>query len=99
MSILDGMEKAINIMNSRSSRYNHGYKRIGKILYDFFPNGLELKTAEDFARFQAFTFVIIKMNRYAQKLTSGGDEDSALDAINYSAILFEHTDKGKVDEN
>lgn len=95
MSPNRALQLALATMEERDAKYNRGYERIGKVMSSFFPNGITLDSADDFARYQTFAFMVSKMNRYAQQLTKGGHKDSALDLINYSAILTSLTKEVK----
>ena len=53
-----------------------------------FPNGVQLKTEEDFGRWGVFSTIIGKMHRYAVNFDKGHD-DSLRDAIVYAAMLRE----------
>jgi hypothetical protein len=56
-----------------------------------FPNGIELKTYEDWMRMQFVMLDVVKSTRYAQNFKHGGHQDSAHDKIVYAAML-ESTD-------
>ncbi len=85
---IDELENAINVVKDRSDTYGNGYNRIGNIMKGIFPNGITLNTAEDFARYQTFAFIVEKMSRYGNAFAHGiHHKDSAIDSIGYSAIL------------
>ena len=48
----------------RNSKYGNAYKKHGKMMISFFPDGIILRTEEDFTRFFLFSMVAGKMNRY-----------------------------------
>jgi hypothetical protein len=77
----------------RSAEYGDSYIVIGNALSAIFPEGVELKTEEDFRRFHLFAWTVGKLVRYSQNWSSGGHGDSLHDAIVYMAIL------GTEDEN
>jgi hypothetical protein len=77
----------------RSSEYGDSYIVIGNALNAIFPEGVELKTEEDFRRFHLFAWTVGKLVRYSQCWSIGGHRDSLHDAIVYMAIL------GTEDEN
>lgn len=90
------LKDAAELFTEKGKEYGDSYKRAGDIYSAFFQNGIELKTAEDFARFNTFSLCVMKMNRYAENLTKGGHLDSAKDLSVYAAILEWRTeDKGK----
>jgi hypothetical protein len=56
-----------------------------------FPDGIELKTYEDWMRMQFVMLDVVKSTRYAQNFKNGGHADSVHDKIVYAAML-ESTD-------
>ncbi len=85
--------KASETHKERTEVHGHAYDRTGDIYTAFFPNGVTLKTAEDFERFVPFVWCVTKMNRYAENMERGGHKDSAHDLIVYGAILERATEK------
>jgi hypothetical protein len=85
---------ALALAKSRDASYGESYKQTAAILAGFFPDGVDLATKEDLARMAAFVNCTGKMNRYAHAMASGlkGHKDSAIDLINYAAILDSRTD-------
>lgn len=83
------LKNAGALFEERSIEYGDGYKRMGRIMNSFFPDGINLKTEKEFDIFATFSMCIVKLNRYAENIENGkcGHEDSAKDLIVYSAIL------------
>jgi hypothetical protein len=81
------IEEALRIWAERERYYGSAYLKAGKIMSAYFPDGLTLKTEEDFGRFVHFLLCSVKLNRYSQNFEEGGHLDSAEDLINYAAIL------------
>lgn len=79
--------EAAETHNERYKVYGNNFLHMGTVLMGMFPEGLALKTADDFNRFNLFIQVVGKMSRYAQNLDKGGHIDSAHDACVYSAML------------
>lgn len=52
-----------------------------------FPDGLTLKTADDWNRAHLFLLGVVKQSRYAVNFEKGGHRDSARDLTVYSAML------------
>jgi len=75
----------------RSKIYGEAYKNIGPMMKSVFPEGVTLLTEGDFSRFYALLMTMNKMNRYASRIESGGHQDSAHDAVVYSAMLESFT--------
>lgn len=95
MSIENELQNALEIFSSRDQEKGYGltYQKTGKILEQFFPNGIELKTEMDFDRFSNFVFCVGKLNRYSESFGKGGHQDSADDLMCYAAMLAEFTDE------
>lgn len=89
----DTLEAAAALYRERNKLYGDNYKRFGPIMALLFPDGLTLKTAEDFGRFGILVQVIAKQTRYAENFTRGGHEDSLDDTIVYAAMLKELDEK------
>lgn len=85
---LEIMKEAEQIFNEREAVYGTaGYKKHGEILAILFPNGLSLKTVDDFNRWTIFNQMLGKFCRYAENIEKGGHHDSAVDIGNYAFIL------------
>lgn len=97
MKVIETLEEASAIFKQRNRLYGSGYKQSGKILKAFFPDGLSLKTEEDFTRASNLLIIIGKLSRYCINYSTGGHEDSAIDSIVYWAIQIELDAKGEVD--
>lgn len=78
-----------NLFESRNAEYGTSYKQIGHVLKSYFPDGLNLKTEEDFLRFAQFHMIAGKLGRYATNFNKGGHQDSLDDISVYSAMLNE----------
>jgi len=94
-SVFDVLERASDIYKERNAVYGDAADRHGEILAAMFPDGLTLKTADDFTRFMHINSVIGKINRYANNFESGGHLDSSLDPINALAMLTVKDQKGE----
>jgi hypothetical protein len=69
----------------------------GKFLSALFPDGLKLKTEEEWGRFYLFLHIVSKLDRYATNLKSGGHEDSLDDTAVYCMMLREYDDEVRTD--
>jgi len=83
----EGLKEAIRLFESRNKEYGEAYKGFGSRVKPFFPNGLTLKTEEDFTRFGALIMMIGKLERYTQNFSKGGHTDSLMDLSVYSQML------------
>lgn len=87
-NVIPLMEEAIRTYIDRSKVYGEfGFEEHGEVLKAMFPDGLTLKTEEEFSRFVLFIMQTIKICRYAKHITKGGHKDSAHDTGVYSFIL------------
>ena len=71
----------------RRKVYGDNYKRVGRALAALYPDGLHLRTEEDFTRFQLHLQDVVKTCRYAENFLRGGHADSLLDGSVYKAML------------
>lgn len=83
------LRDAAGIYEERNKLYGDNYKRFGGIMLLLFPDGLELKTPDDFNRYGVFVQIVSKVSRYAEQFTKGGHPDSLDDNAVYSMMLQE----------
>jgi len=76
----------------RSRKYNYNYRRFGAMLKAFFPNGIILRSEDDFLRFAFLVHIFGKLSRYAENFKKGGHADS-LDDISVYAQMLQETDE------
>lgn len=69
----------------RNAIYGDNWKRVGAVMTAMFPEGVVLKTAEDFNRWHLFELIVVKMTRFANSgLTH---TDSIHDPSVYGAMI------------
>lgn len=85
----DRLRKAAGIYDERNALYGDNYKRFGKIMTQIFPDGLVIKTADDWNRVGIWVQKMAKVTRYAAQFTKGGHEDSLDDDAVYTMMLQE----------
>jgi hypothetical protein len=85
--VYDMLAALSRINKERGALYGYDYLHLGEAMVGFFPNGLELRTAEDFNRFALFVHLGTKLNRYAQQIKKGGHVDSLDDLSVYAQLL------------
>lgn len=83
------LKAAAAIYEERSKVYGDDYKRRGIIMKGYFPNGIVLKTEDDFSRYSIFNQLVGKIGRYAEQFKNGGHEDSLNDLSVYAQMLQE----------
>lgn len=81
------LEGAAKTYRERNKTYGNSYKRHGEVMRSLFPEGILLKTTEDFNRFGVLNMIVSKLCRYAAK--PEGHLDSIHDTVVYSAMLEE----------
>jgi hypothetical protein len=88
----DRFNELAQIHEDRANLYGDDYLRAGTSLAAIFPQGVVLRTAEDFNRLALFIRVHDKLLRYANCFDDGGHQDS-LDDISIYAQLLRHADE------
>lgn len=82
------LEEAAMLFKSRNKEYGDSYKSFGQIVAALFPNGVTLKTAEDFSRWGVLNMILSKIHRYSYNFKDG-HSDSLKDLSVYSAMLLD----------
>ena len=85
----DFLKEAAETFKNKSKEYGNSYKNFGKIMMAYFPDGVKLKTEQDFTRFSILNIMISKTDRYCKNFINGGHPDSLLDLSIYSTMLKE----------
>lgn len=49
----------------RNTQYGDNWENMGKVLSGLFPNGVELRTADDFIKWHLFEWAVGKLSRFA----------------------------------
>lgn len=81
----EALRAAAKTFEERNRVYGNNYLNVGNVMKGLFPDGMVLKTAEDFASWHLLELVIVKLTRFANsKLTH---RDSIHDATLYCAML------------
>ena len=78
------------LYEERNKMYKNNYLNFGKQLVALFPDGLTLRTEEEFNRFALFMQLVHKLSRYAHSLLNGGHDDSLDDTSVYAQMLREY---------
>ena len=87
------------LYKERNALYKDNYKRFGDTLVSLFPEGITLKTAEEFNRFCLFLQLQHKMSRYAHSVKTGGHADSLDDITVYAQMTAEYDDEKRSNSN
>lgn len=81
------LRAAADLFEQRAKDYGNNYWKCAHIMQTLFPNGLELKTEEDFVRKQFLEHIINKVTRYTNNFKKGGHADSSMDLSVYAMML------------
>jgi len=79
------LEKMAETFRERNKIYGSNYNAVGEVMVALFPNGITLKTKEDFIKFHFMDWKVGKMTRFAR--TGMTHLDSIHDEAVYSAML------------
>jgi len=79
------LQEAATTFEERNKVYGDNWLRVGEVMMALFPEGITLRTAEDFQRWHLFELIVVKQTRFANSgLTH---PDSIRDTCVYSAML------------
>jgi hypothetical protein len=81
------LERAATTFKERIPVYGNNAPKVGNALLALFPDGVTLRTAEDFTRMYLFMMLIAKEGRYANNFTNKGHADSLIDIAVFAAML------------
>jgi len=86
--IIDSAKKT---HEERGKQYGEmGWLNHAAVLKAMFPEGLTLKTEEEFGRFALFNLQLTKIIRYSKSIDRGGHQDSTHDLGVYSFLLEQY---------
>lgn len=86
MNVADRLTKLADLNRERGGTYGD-FEKIGRVLAQVFPEGLTLKTPDDWNRIILFTNSMNKLVRYSVNFNAGGHADSLDDNAVYSIML------------
>lgn len=81
--LLDGAETYA----VKNAEYGDNFRLFPRVMVALFPEGITLRTYEDWMRMQFFLLKVVKLTRYTQNIDAGGHPDSIHDDMVYSAML------------
>jgi len=79
--------EASKTFQEKQAVYGDNYKKYGKTIDGFFPNGVTCSTIDDHNRFGILVQIITKLTRYCENFSKGGHDDSLNDISVYAAML------------
>lgn len=83
----DILFESAETFKARNAVYGNNYLNFGPTMVGLFPDGVTLKTEEDFIRFHLLVLDVVKTTRYCQNFDTGGHHDSIHDKVVYCAML------------
>lgn len=83
------LQRMLDTRRERGASYGTHYRNVGRVLAELFPEGLDLRTAEDFGRMHHVVYMLDKLHRYCRNFRSGGHQDSLLDLAVYAALCLD----------
>ncbi len=83
------LEESAETFRQRAEIYGDNYKQFGEVMAVLFPNGVEIKTKDNWNRLGVFIQKISKLTRYVNNWDHGGHDDSLLDDAVYTTMLRE----------
>jgi hypothetical protein len=85
----DKLRDLANLYEERNVTYGDNYKRFGPMAAMMFPNGLIIRSADDWNRLALFIHVMTKVTRYANLFDKNGHSDSLDDLAVYAMMMRE----------
>jgi hypothetical protein len=70
----------------RTGSYKHGYRKLGRMLMELFPDGIKFETEEEAVGFFFIFMNLVKLVRYSDNLKTG-HKDSTHDMAVYATML------------
>ena len=79
------LKKAAQTFHERNAVYKDNANNVANVMGALFPNGVVLKTPDDFNRWHLFELLIVKLTRFANSGLL--HKDSIHDAMVYAAMV------------
>lgn len=83
------LEASATTYRERNKFYGNNYKNFGEWVSRLFPEGVTVKTPEEWNRMGVLIQKLSKLSRYAEQYEKGGHDDSLLDDVVYTTMLRE----------
>lgn len=92
-NVAEMLEKLGALYRERNALYGDNYKRAGRRMLAYFPDGITLRTEEDFNRFHMFVQLDGKLSRYAEAVLRGEGHADSLDDLSVYAQMTQEVDE------
>lgn len=93
MNTADNLRKCADVFEKKNKEYGNVFHRLGDVFVALFPEGVELKSADDFGRFGLTLEIVTKLQRYCHNFSKGGHDDSLVDMSVYCQMILELEDE------
>lgn len=94
MNAADILQGAADTFRARNAVYKDNADNVGKVMAALFPDGVQLKTANDHKMYHLFELIIVKLTRFANSGLK--HNDSIHDMAVYAAMCEVLTDKHNI---
>jgi len=96
-TVADRLRELAKLNEQRDDFYGENYKQAGAVLKALFPQGITLRTEEDFLRFHLLVHIAGKLSRYTARFKLGGHAGSMDDTSVYAAMLRQYSTEEESD--
>lgn len=76
-----------DLQEDKDAEYGADWRKFGPRMAAFFPDGVTLRTPQDFGRFAILMHIVGKVGRYTANFAEGGHPDSLKDMAVYATML------------
>lgn len=84
------MEEAAQTFRKRNAEYKDNKDNVGGVMLALFPEGIDLRTKEDYIKWHLFELMVVKMTRYAN---SGMTHKDSIHDLGIYAFMVEKETK------
>lgn len=79
------LQEMSSTFKERNKIYGDNYKSVGSVMHSLFPDGVNLKTVDDYNTWHLFELMIVKITRFVN--TKMTHRDSIHDIAVYAAMI------------
>lgn len=95
MTVPELLQSAAKTFEERDKTYGSAYKRQGKILTAYFPDGITLKTEDEFCKFALFSMILGKANRWSTAFSNDNQQQDSLHDLAVYAVMLQEIEQSK----
>jgi hypothetical protein len=93
------LEEMANTFRQKNIKYGDNWEKVGHMFVTLFPEGIMLRTFDDFVKFHFISWIIGKFSRWASDGKFDGSDDSLHDAGVYIAMFQAFSEMVEKDDN